>query len=272
MKDRPYEGMLFASDLDGTLLDDEGKISEKNRRAIAEYTAGGGLFTVATGRTIASARRIIDGLGVNAPVIVMNGSGIYDFAREELLWDHAMPEEAKGHVQAVMDALPDVGVEISCGTELYVVRSNKCTEWHMDYEKMAFTRVHSLEEVPPRWNKVLFEQEPERLHEVEEFCLSRGGKDVLFARSSVIFFEIIPKTAHKGNALKVLAKLGNIKLDKTAAMGDYYNDRFFIPAGGKGFVPSNAPEEIAALADYVVCSNNEGAVAQALKIWQSLAE
>ena len=272
MKKRPYEGLLFASDLDGTLLDDTGRISEKNRRAIAEYTAGGGWFTVATGRTIASTRRIIDGLGVNAPVIVMNGSGIYDFGREALVWYFAMPGEARGHVQAVMDALPDVGVEISCGTELYVVRSNACTEWHMAYEKMRFTRVHSLDEVPPRWNKVLFEQVPERLHEVEEFCAARSASEVLFARSSPIFLEIIPRHAHKGSTLQVLAGLLEIKLDKTAAMGDYYNDRLFIPAGGTGFVPSNAPAEIAALADHVVCSNNDGAVAEALAIWRRLAE
>ncbi len=94
----------MASDLDGTLLNDQGVISQKNIDAVQEFVDGGGLFTIATGRTVSSAQQYVEKLAVNAPVIVTNGSLMYDYRTNTIPWDAPLPEEARGLVQAVLRA------------------------------------------------------------------------------------------------------------------------------------------------------------------------
>ena len=47
---KTFEGIMLISDMDGTLLNKDGQISEKNIEAIQEFISLGGKFTVATGR------------------------------------------------------------------------------------------------------------------------------------------------------------------------------------------------------------------------------
>lgn len=72
-------GILFATDLDKTLLDDEARVPPICVDAIRSYVQKGGLFTIATGRPTRGALlypEIID--LVNAPIITYNGACIYD--------------------------------------------------------------------------------------------------------------------------------------------------------------------------------------------------
>ena len=82
-----------------------------------------------------------------------------------------------------------------------------------------------------------------------------------FIRSEFRLFEILPKGASKGNLLCKMAKLLNINIEKTIAVGDYNNDVSMIKAAGLGFAVSNAVPEAKAAADYITVSNNESAIA-----------
>ena len=74
-----FKGYTIVSDMDGTLLNSRGKLSEENVQAIGEFIKEGGCFTVATGRMLPSVERFIKRLQVNLPVILYNGTKIYDF-------------------------------------------------------------------------------------------------------------------------------------------------------------------------------------------------
>lgn len=266
---KPFEGFLLASDLDGTLLNDQGLISQKNIDAVQEFVEGGGLFTIATGRTVTSAQQYVEQLAVNAPVIVTNGSLMYDYRTHTIPWDAPLPEEARGLVRAVLDHMPHVGVEISSGRDLYVLQANATTYEHLKYENIEAVFC-KMEELPQVWHKVLYELPPERLQEIIDFCETIPYQEVQYMRSAKIFYEMVPREADKGVALHALAAKLGIPLDKTVAIGDYYNDLGFIKAGGIGITPQNAPDEIKKLADVVVCSNNEGAIAGAVSYLRGL--
>ena len=91
-----YTGMMIASDLDGTFMDAKGRVVQRNIDAISAFCAGGGLFTFATGRHHDHLPEAVPGVErlVNMPVIVANGSYLYDFSTERVLAEVLEPLKA----------------------------------------------------------------------------------------------------------------------------------------------------------------------------------
>ena len=87
---------LYISDLDGTLLNRNAELTDRTRRAITAFTALGGFFTAATARTRETVRFILDGSGVNIPVILMNGVAVWDAGRDEYISvDYISPDTVR---------------------------------------------------------------------------------------------------------------------------------------------------------------------------------
>ena len=78
MKDA--KGLIIVTDLDGTLLDGDGKVPERNLRGIDRFKAAGGRFTIASGRYGNSVGRLFPGFReyVNAPTGFSNGAVLFD--------------------------------------------------------------------------------------------------------------------------------------------------------------------------------------------------
>lgn len=76
---------LFVSDLDGTLLTKEERVSDYSRELINRLIGAGMTFTYATARSACSAARAVEGLAVHAPVILYNGGLIYDYHAKKVL-------------------------------------------------------------------------------------------------------------------------------------------------------------------------------------------
>lgn len=74
---------LYISDLDGTLLTPECKISDETASALNAMIANGLLFTVATARSASSAAPLLEKLNLRLPVILMNGVVIYDLEKRK---------------------------------------------------------------------------------------------------------------------------------------------------------------------------------------------
>lgn len=265
MRYPPVNELLLVSDLDGTLIGRDGIIPPENIEAVHRFVDAGGCFTVATGRTVESARRFVDQLPVTAPVIVMNGSLMYDYAREKIIWDHPLPQNAKTLIGEVYEAFPDIGIEVSSGRQLYVVNFSDIVREHIAYELMT-SRECTMDTAPEVLHKALYATNPKRLHEVADFCRKQGGQGVDYVFSTEIYYEMIPQGVNKGSTLTVLSEILGYNIDKTVAIGDYYNDIEFIQSAGLGVLAGNAPKDLFDMADLVVCDHAEGAVAHLIGI------
>ncbi|WP_294589480.1 HAD-IIB family hydrolase, partial [uncultured Ruminococcus sp.] len=84
---------LFISDLDGTLLDGNAEVTDFTRDTINRLTERGMLFSVATARSLASAGKILSGLELKVPVILMNGVLIYDMQKKEYIKINGLKRE-----------------------------------------------------------------------------------------------------------------------------------------------------------------------------------
>ena len=80
-----FDGVLLVSDFDGTIYGSKYEIGERNRKALCTFMDQGGRFTVATGRAYRTFAEYMPTVPINAPIILSNGSNLYDFETGEML-------------------------------------------------------------------------------------------------------------------------------------------------------------------------------------------
>lgn len=260
---RKISELLFATDMDDTILDSQKRISARNREAIAAFEAQGGRFTIATGRAVPATEPYVKELGLTLPVILYNGAAIYDYKEERFVWTAALPPESREYFREIMDAYPMIGAEILMGEDIYVLRKNEHICRHVDIEKLEYTEV-TADELPDGWFKILFVMDEDLLDEVWDFIQGRHYEGVDFVKSSVNYLEMMPSGVSKGKTLLRLAEILGIRPENTIGIGDYNNDIELIRDTGLGFAVENAPAEVRAVADQIAPDCNHDAVAWAL--------
>ena len=113
-----FDGILIVSDLDGTLLNRESRISQENRNAIAYFESEGGHFTYISGRVARCMAPILQKMTPPIPVGCNNGM-VYDPNAEEWVDFTAMSLDVLPLVEDVIKELPDVGMVIMGKKHIY---------------------------------------------------------------------------------------------------------------------------------------------------------
>lgn len=260
---RKISDMLFATDMDGTLLNRGKKISKENRKAISAFIADGGQFVITTGRSVPATAPYIQQLGIKIPCILYNGAGIYDFEQRQFLWTSSLPNSSRDYLEDILTAFPEVGAEVLHNDCVYAVRMNQHVAHHIAIENLPYQEV-GASQVPDGWLKVLFVMDSKVQDRVWEYMMKKGWQDVNFIKSSEIYLEMMPLKTSKGDALLQLAKLLGIQSENTVGIGDYNNDIELIQKSALGFAVANAPEEVKQIADVVSVDCDQNAIAWAL--------
>ncbi len=267
MKGKPLSGLLVVSDVDNTLLSGTTGLPPENLEAIRRFCALGGSFTLATGRNVPSARRYLERLPINAPVILLNGGLIYDYSRELPLNAHYISrEKALPVMQELMAQFPDMGFEIMAeNLQTYIVRANAGTEKHLRDERFAAVWANE-EKVQGNWFKVLCAAEPAVCLAAERYCRTHfaAESELLFQCTAPTYFEILPAGISKGTALRSLCRIQGIRLEDSFGIGDYDNDIELLQTAGFAVAVANAPDRVKKHADLVTGACSEGGVAQFL--------
>lgn len=253
---------FLITDLDGTLLPDNKILSDIDKQAIKRFVSDGGKFTIATGRTLQATMRYIEELQVSMPVIMYNGSLIYDNANEKVLYTDELPETAKKVACELFNFMKNPGGEVLRLDNIYVVCNNEYEEEHIGICQVTPEYV-SIDKVPEGgWFKILFAAKPEDITELEKFIEDKNYP-VDFVRSHDIFIEMLPKGSSKGAALKEYMKIMNLSGVKVVAAGDYHNDIEMLETADVGAATANAQPIVKEKADIVLTkSSNEGAIAE----------
>ena len=257
---------LLISDMDHTLLREDSSISRANLEAIARHVAGGGLFTVASGRAPAAIRAFPELLPyLNTPVIAGNGGMVCDLHTGEVFYRCSLPEGLEDLVAGLMERFPEMGVAVYSGLDgFYALRTNANIEDLAAREKRpALPATVETAELP--WNKALLTQTHAYMLEVEAFLRPRveGLARIVFSEDT--YLEILPLEVSKGAALKLLLERIGVPREQVVALGDAMNDLEMLQYAGTGVAVSNADPALRAAADFVVCSNEEDAVRACLE-------
>ena len=261
------------SDIDGTLINTKRELDDRVINAIHQYEKLGGTFILATGRTMLTARDVVNHINPNTPVICGNGS-LIQYTNGKTLLLHKISKEA---------SLPVAQYAIDEGFDFIAFSSD--TLWYPSNSiRVGYFKKRNDENDKQKINLVEFSKANALPHgeivkffiwnmdekKVLDFGLNCNGKgDMNFVQSVKGTLDIDPIQATKGNGLKYLANYLNIQLENTAAFGDNKNDLDMLQSVGFPVAVSNAEDELKKVAWRICPSNDECGVAIMLEEFMS---
>lgn len=253
---RDYRGILIMSDLDGTFMDDDGKLVPRNLEALARFRAGGRLFSFATGRVHTTIEQfLLPGWRelINCPAIMCNGACVYDPQQEQVLMETSLDGAC---IRSVVSKLFHSG--LFSVTNFYAGGDYTC------YHNVAPEDITS-----DHWHKAVFLGTPENVCAGKQLLCEEASRDekvshnYRFFRTAPCLLEILPPDGGKGpmlTRLKDYYKAQNRSV-RTIGIGDYENDLDLLQCADVGIAPENALDEVKQAADRIVCGNCDGAIA-----------
>ncbi len=262
-----FDGCLLACDVDGTLLLND-YLPKLNIEKIEYFVREGGKFALATGRTAGALSSVLERIDCVGASIVANGSVIYDFKEDKALYELFVPAEDRFIVKKVLEGCPTVGIEAHSGKRVLVLNKNKETEDHERYENLDALPLDYEAALGYNWNKVIYLfADSAEAKAVKEIISGLSHNSQFVDTSAMIdgtrryYFEHVPKGVSKASALKELCSILGIAKGKCYAIGDYFNDLEMIKAADIGAALIDSPDEVKRFADTVVCTAQDGAVA-----------
>lgn len=261
---------LYVTDLDGTLLNRQDKVSLRSIEIINGLVRRGMLFTYATARSLVSASVAAQGLSTDIPVIVYNGAFIIHPATGTILSQESFSAEEMGRVIEVLESF-----DISPLVYSYVEGEEKVS-WITARENEGIRRYLSLRKGDRRLRPVADHRELYQGNMFYYTCI--GEKDALqpvydlFSRDARFrctiqqelyrteyWCEIMPAKATKAEAIMKLKKLWNC--GRVVSFGDAINDLPMFEQSDECYAVANAVDELKAAATGIIGSNEEDGVA-----------
>lgn len=265
---------LIAIDMDGTMLDDDHKVSERNKEAINRATEKGVKVVISTGRIYTSARYYSRLLGISTPIIACNGAYVCEHDRSKVIYEKSIPLNL---CKSIIKLFEEAGVyyHLFDNDNFYTKELNhssrKYYEWNLkqkEEDRININIIESpmsiLEEKDARIYKfVVVDEDQEKLDYVRDSLLRTGELEIVSSWKHNI--EIMAKGVSKGKALEELNRILNISKDSVMAIGDNYNDISMLNFAGLPISMGNGEPKVKELAKYITDTNNKDGVAKAIE-------
>ena len=262
---------LIVTDIDGTLVNNEGNLGELTIEMIRKLSGRGIKFTFATQRVYSSVIPFAETLDIKIPMITMNGALISDVNGEVL---YKAPINQKKIIKAI-EFVSKYYLRIAlCRTnEIVYTDENSVIKDFMNRHGAEYKKVDSyydyledvLELIISGDNKKAIKKIqsklnfPLKLHVHAKYFRSRSMKDVYH-------LEVLRSHVNKKHGLKLLTRHLGIKKHELAVLGDWYNDRHLFDFGGINIALENAVPELKNKANFITSySNNEDGLGRFLK-------
>lgn len=267
---------MLVSDLDETLLNDDGTVHADNLAAIKTAVAHGFKFVPNTGRSFNSVQALLKTLGLydqaGQYVISYNGAAIVENKDNQVLLTRGMDRELAAQIFRAGLVNDQVDVHIYTVDTLFIYNISPTDKQYMaergvPYELMASDDLAFLANKQPVM-KVIFEHPDQAVREqIRDAVLAAVGADAVEATfSSSRYVEFNTKGVDKGSASLLLGEKLGIQRDEIIAAGDNNNDLKMLTAVGLGVSVANGiPAVQEAAAVVTERTNNEGAIAEILE-------
>ena len=254
---------LIASDMDGTLLDENGRIPEEFFSIYETLRSKDIVFAAASGRQYHTLVRDLDSIKENVIFIAENGSFVVHDSKE--LYSCYVDRAA---VQEIIRVVREIdGAEIVlCGKKAAYIETDNlkfAREVHKFYAECR--DVENLLEVDDDILKVAicdFKGPANNSHKVL-YPLYKDKLGVVI--SGELWLDLLNKDVNKGKALEYIQNKLNISSKETMAFGDYFNDVEMLKNAYHSYAMHNAPEGVKKHAKHIAKSNKEHGVLDTIK-------
>lgn len=271
-----FDGVLLATDFDDTLVrsnltslektEESSNGYHRNLDALNYFIREGGRFTVSTGRVLHTFAPHARHFPINAPAVLANGALVYDFKTETELFHALLPADVPSHVTALARQFPPLGFETHLGGMIYVYHPNEITRRHV--RKLARPDVEvPLDQIPLPWTKLLLVHENHKLLvEAQQWVLQTwpGVYEAIFSNDRLL--ELTAAGANKGRGVQQVAELLGISSENIYCIGDNQNDLPMLAVSAIPFAPANCAPTVRDRGAHIVCSCEEGAMADVIEI------
>lgn len=254
---------ILITDLDGTLLNDEGKISGKDYKTLELLSENNVYVVAATGRSLYSVNKVVDKKSPFDFIIFGNGSGIVNFSTKDIFENNFIPANEVNEIVSILDEL-----KLDFQIRKKVPNGHKYSFKLYSKNNPDFERLNQLysEHIEPLNNiKELFDAS--RIITISgniehNKIIKEKFKNYTIIRATSpidnvsIWTEIYPKGINKGTAVQKLCKKLDTDLKYAVGIGNDYNDIDFLNIVGNSFITANAAQELKAKYKTITNNNN----------------
>lgn len=264
---------MIASDVDGTLLDDDEILTPRTRAAVHAAVDSGAQFVLATGRPPRWIAPVVDQLGLAPMAVCANGAVLYDSAADRIVRSWTLLPEALAELADVAARLiPGAGLAVErvgrsahdAATPQFVSSPGYEHAWlNPDNTEVSLTDLLSAPAV-----KLLIRKPQMRSSEMAALLAEHAGRhgDLTFSTNNGLI-EVVPPGISKATGVDAVARPLGITAQDVVAFGDMPNDMPMLQWAGLGVAMGNANPEVMAVADEVTVPNSEDGLARVLERW-----
>lgn len=282
---------MLAIDLDGTLLDRKGRVSDVSRDAIARAREAGLRITICTGRGLVECQHVLDAIAQRESVVVAGGSIIANPATQRTEHRFAVDQQlvasavemliANRHAALVLKDPLEAGFDYLVVHGRAKIPLDPVTLWWFDAMKCRVRYVESLDDDthPEHTVRVGACGKTDDMARIKaELHAAANGSAIVHHFPAVVapdsasktpygtlhVLELFDKNANKWSAIRVLAKRWEIDRARIAAIGDEINDLTMIEGAGLGIAMANAVPAVLTAAKQTTRTNQDDGVAHAI--------
>jgi HAD superfamily hydrolase (TIGR01484 family) len=235
---------LLALDMDGTLLTDDKQVTEETKKWLRKAMDHGVTVMFSTGRGVQTASSFWEELGLDSPMVLLNGAEIWEGPGRLMARTH-LPRETVRRLH-----------ELALREDAHY--------WGYSVESLSSRRNWSEELFETDWMKFGMKHDDLAVvARIREELLGWGGLEI--TASAPVNVEISVQGISKESGVREVCRLLGIDMTQVLAVGDSENDVLMLQAAGLGVAMGNAEEHVKAIADVVTSSNNEDGVAKAVQ-------
>lgn len=283
---------LVAVDLDGTMLNQYGIVTENTKKVIQNTIQKGIEIIIASGRPIDSIKTIAKEIGSQKYFIAGNGALVYDIQKDEIIYDKFLPRQK---VLEIIKICEENSIFYNVYTDKTVLTT--ALKYNVLYyqkenlkkEESKQTKISVIENIyeyvknkkEEKYlkmticdeNKNVFQSIIRKLRKIEGIevlDVSHMAKKTIKQGTEEItveyyYTEISMQNVDKWYAIEYLMQKLNIEKKEVIAIGDNINDKKMIQEAGLGIIMKQSTPEVRKIADYITDSNKEDGVAKALE-------
>ncbi len=282
---------LITIDIDGTLLNSYGEVSDKNKQSIQKAIEKNVDVVLTSGRMPKAILPIAYEINSNKYLISGNGAAIYDIQRNETIYNNYM---TKKKVLEIIDICEKNSMFYNIYTNNAILTKsinynilfyNNENKKNPESKKIKINVIDNLYDYINNYkgddflkfticdsDKMIFKSIINKLKTIKDIdvlevahmsrkIIKHGTDDF---EISYFYTEITNKNVNKWTAIEELIKILNITKDEVIAIGDNINDKEMVENAGVGIVTGNSSPVMKEIADLVVATNDESGVSEAI--------
>lgn len=262
-KNKKLSGMLFAIDIDGTLLDEKHQITPRTLQALQALNKHA-YISLVSARPLPSVLKIARAIGLEGPMVALNG-GIMADVDGHIYHRQPLPVDGIENVIENLGDNPNISLNFYSGMDWIVSRNHPLVDNEANIIGFSYDQLVSPEDLGG-WiqshsvEKILVLHSDEARKNVDLWSCEHN-RAMTMAYSKTGYFEVTPFGSDKASALRSLADYYQVPLERTIAIGDGHVDIPMLKISGKAVVMANSSDEVKSFGDIMIGHHNKDGLA-----------